>query len=175
MFASLYSKLAAVVLLLFAIIGVVMVTIVVYATDLYRQEINQKLNMDLAENIVKEKILIRNGKIDRDALEYIFHILMVINPSIELYLLDPVGNVMEYSAAPGKVKRQNVSLEPVTKLLSGEGTIPQLGDDPRNPGGGRFFPSLRSTSRRNWRGTYMSFLVEKNMIRLLRRSKTVSS
>jgi len=132
MFRSLYSKLAAVVLVLFSIVALMMVTLVIYSTDMYRQEVNQKLNIDLAENIVKEKILIRNGKIDRDALEYIFHILMVINPSIELYLLDPGGNILEYSAAPGKIKRENVSLEPIKKWLSGNLAIPLLGDDPRN-------------------------------------------
>lgn len=139
MFRSLYSKLAAVVLVLFAIIALSMMTIVMYATDMYRQEISQKLNIDLAENIVKEKILIRNGKIDRDALEYIFHILMVINPSIELYLLDPGGNILEYSAAPGKVKRESVSLQPIRQWLSAAVTLPLLGDDPRNNAGQKVF------------------------------------
>jgi len=139
MFRSLYSKLAAVVLVLFSIVALLMVTLVIYATDMYRQEVNQKLNIDLAENIVKEKILIRDGKIDRDALEYIFHILMVINPSIELYLLDPGGNILEYSAAPGKVKREKVSLNPLEKWLSGDVAIPLLGDDPRNLAGQKVF------------------------------------
>ncbi len=139
MFRSLYSKLAAVVLVLFSFVALVMVILVIYATDMYRQEANQKLNIDLAEKIVKEKILIKDGKIDRDALEYIFHILMVINPSIELYLLDPEGNILEYSAAPGKVKRENVSLNPLKKWLSGHKGIPVLGDDPRNLAGQKVF------------------------------------
>ena len=113
MFRSLYSKLAAVVLVLFSFVALVMVALVIYTTDMYRQEVSQKLNVDLAENIVKEKILIKDGEIDRDALEHIFHMLMVINPSIELYLLDPGGNILEYSAAPGKIKRERVSLNPL--------------------------------------------------------------
>lgn len=139
MFRSLYSKLAAVVLILFSCVALVMVLLVIYATDMYRQEINQKLNVDLAENIVKEKILIREGKIDRDALEYIFHILMVINPSIELYLLDPEGNILEYSAAPGKVKREKVSLSALEKWQSSQFSVPLLGDDPKNPTGQKVF------------------------------------
>jgi signal transduction histidine kinase len=132
MFRSLYSKLAVVILVLFTLLGILMIVVVFFATDLYRQEVNQKLNIHLAENIVKEKILIQDGKIDRNALEYIFHILMVINPSIELYLLDPEGNILEFSAAPGKVKRDKVSLSPIKKWLSGNLTVPLLGDDPRN-------------------------------------------
>lgn len=139
MFRSLYSKLAAVVLVLFTFVALVMVALVIYTTDMYQQEANQKLNIDLAENIVREKILIRDGKIDRDALEYIFHILMVINPSIELYLLDPGGNILEYSAAPGKVKREKISLNPLEKWLSGNIAIPLLGDDPRNLIGQKVF------------------------------------
>lgn len=108
--------------------------------DIYSQEINQKLNIDSAENIVKEKILINNGKIDRDALDYIFHILMVINPSIELYLLDPGGIILKYSAAPGKIKRESVSLEPIKNWLTEDITIPLLGEDPRNISEQKVFP-----------------------------------
>ena len=109
-----------------------MLVVVIYATDLYRQEANQKLNSKLANNIVKEKLLIKNNEINREAFEYVFHILMVINPSIELYLLDPQGNVLEYSAAPGKVKRNKVSLDPINEWISGKAPIPLRGDDPRN-------------------------------------------
>ncbi len=139
MFKSLYSKLAAVVLVLFSLVAILMVTLIIYATGMYHQEVDQKLNLDLAENIVKEKILIRDGKIDRDALEDIFHMLMVINPSIELYLLDTEGNVLEYSAAPGKVKRESVSLKPLHEWLSGDIDLPLFGDDPRNPDGQKVF------------------------------------
>lgn len=139
MFKSLYSKLAVVVLVLFSLVAILMVTLIIYATGMYHQEVDQKLNVDLAENIVKEKILIKDGRIDRDALEHIFHMLMVINPSIELYLLDAEGTVLEYSAAPGKVKRESVSLDPLHEWASGDIALPLFGDDPRNPDGQKVF------------------------------------
>ncbi len=139
MFKSLYSKLAAVVLVLFSLVAILMVTLLIYATGMYHQEVDQKLNVDLAENIVKEKILIKDGRIDRDALEQIFHMLMVINPSIELYLLDSTGKILEYSAAPGKVKRESVSLIPLNELMAGDISLPLFGDDPRNPDGQKVF------------------------------------
>lgn len=139
MFKSLYSKLAAVVLVLFSLVAVLMVILIIYATGMYHQEVDQKLNIDLAENIVKEKILIKDGRIDRDALEHVFHMLMVINPSIELYLLDAEGTVLEYSAAPGKVKRERVSLDPLHEWASGDIALPLFGDDPRNPDGQKVF------------------------------------
>lgn len=139
MFTSLYSKLAVVVLVLFSLVAILMVALIIYATGMYHQEVDQKLNIDLAENIVKEKLLIKDGTINREALEDIFHMLMVINPSIELYLLDPQGKVLEYSAAPGKVKRQQVSLDPLHQWMSGDRALPLFGDDPRNPDGRKVF------------------------------------
>lgn len=132
MFRSLYSKLAAVMLILFILVGILVVTVVIYATDMYRQEVSQKLNRDLAENIVTEKLLIKDNKINNDALKQVFHMLMVINPSIELYLIDPEGTILEYSAAPDKVKRKQVSLDPINTWLSGDMTFPLQGDDPRH-------------------------------------------
>ncbi len=143
MFRSLYSKLAVVILILFTLVGFLMVTVVMYATGMYRQEVSQKLHRDLAENLVKENLLIKNNKISHDALDHIFHMLMVINPSIELYLLDPNGNVLDYSAAPGKVKRKRVSLDPITKWVSGDIKIPLQGDDPRHLNRQKVFSAAR--------------------------------
>lgn len=143
MFRTLYSKLAAVMLILFTLVGVLVVTVVIYATDMYRQEVSQKLNYNLAENLVKEKLLIKDKKINHEALKQVFHMLMVINPSIELYLLDKKGNVLDYSAAPGKVKRQRVSLGPITKRLSGDMTFPLQGDDPRHFSRKKVFSAAR--------------------------------
>jgi signal transduction histidine kinase len=58
--------------------------------------------------------------------------LMVVNPVIEVYLLDSNGVILAFSAPPGKVKRQSVSLGPVKRLLSGTAGLPVLGDDPRD-------------------------------------------
>ena len=57
---------------------------------------------------------------------------MVINPSIEIYLLDRAGRILSYSADPGQVKRQRVSLEPIRRFLTEDDRYPVLGDDPRN-------------------------------------------
>jgi len=61
----------------------------------------------------------------------LFHWLMVINPSIELYLLDANGKILAFSAPEGHVKRQQVSLAPIKRFLSGDNKYPLMGDDPR--------------------------------------------
>ena len=139
MFKNLYTRLAAVLLALFLLIGVLYILLTLYTTRLYFQEVNQKLNRILAQHLVSEKILMKDGRVDEKALRNIFHMLMVVNPVIEVYLLGPDGRVLAYSAPPGKVKRQSVSLEPITRLLSGNSSLPILGDDPRDLFGEKIF------------------------------------
>ncbi len=143
MFRSLYSKLAAVFLILFTLVGIFVVIVFLLATEMYRQEVSQKLNRNLARNIVGEHPLIEDQRIRQETLEQLFHQLMVINPSIELYLLDPEGEILEFSAAPGKVKREQISLTPIRQWLYSEADTPLLGDDPRNPDKRKVFSAAR--------------------------------
>lgn len=130
-FRSLYAKLAAVLVMLFALLGLLAVTLTVYVTDLYQQEVQQKLNRALAEHIVAEKTLIRDKLVNQAALKDVFHMMMVINPAIELYLLDAQGAVLAYSAEPNRVKRTQIDVTPIRRFLSGDTRYPLLGDDPR--------------------------------------------
>ena len=132
MFRTLYARLALVLFLLFCLVGGVFLISALYSAHMYQQEVAQRLNRDLAGYIVKEHVLMRDGQANEAELEHLFHTLMIINPSLELYLLGPQGQVLSYSAAPGKVQRQQVSLEPVEQLLGGEHQLPVLGDDPRS-------------------------------------------
>ncbi|TKB66145.1 MAG: HAMP domain-containing protein [Nitrospira sp.] len=132
MFNTLYGKLATVLFGLFCVIGAVAIILTFYATQLYFQEGSQKLNRTLAERIVSDKVLMQEGQANDAVLKEIFHELMVINPSIELYLLDPQGTILTFSAPPEKVKRQHISLDPLQRFLSGAEDFPILGDDPRD-------------------------------------------
>jgi two-component system OmpR family sensor kinase len=128
---TLYGKLVAVMLGLLGLFGGLYIVLTLVTTRLYWQEVTQKLNRSLAQNLVAESMPLRGGTVDRKALQDIFHLLMVINPSIEVYLLDPQGTILAYSAPPGRVQRQQVALEPVQRLLHGSPTWPVLGDDSR--------------------------------------------
>lgn len=140
---SLYAKLAVVLLGLFFLIGTLFVVISVFTTEKYQQEINQKLNRELADLIVAEKIILQDNRINQDALKEIFHMLMVINPSIEIYLLDPEGTILAFSAEPGRVKREKVDMAPVNHMINGQATLPLLGDDPRDANGKKVFTAAR--------------------------------
>jgi len=143
MFKSLYSKLALVLLALFCLLGISIVVLTQVAADMYQQEAVQKLNRDLARQIVAQKILIEDHQINRQGLKEIFHMLMVVNPSIEVYLLDPGGDILAYSAPPGKVKRERVDLKPIEKWFEAGTVFPLTGDDPRNPEKKKVFSAAR--------------------------------
>ena len=129
---SLYGKLALVLLFLFCAVGVLYTLLTVFTTRMYQQEVNQKLNRVLARNIVADQLLSSQGEVSPYALKELFHLLMVVNPSIEMYLLNANGVIVNFSAPAEKVKRSSVSLEPIHHFLSKADTYPILGDDPRD-------------------------------------------
>lgn len=132
MFKTLYAKLAAVFLGLFCLMGILYVLVTLFTTRMYLQEVNQKLNRGLAKNLVSETNLLDKGRVNDAALKEIFHMLMVINPNIEIYLLDAGGRILAYSAPPGTVKRELVALEPLRRFATETEVFPILGDDPRD-------------------------------------------
>ena len=129
---TLYAKLAAALVGLLVCVGLLYALISVSATQRYVQEVSQRLNRDLARNLVMDRNLVAEGRLNRAALEQTFAQYMAINPGIEIYLLDPEGRILSYSADPGHVKRRRVDLEPIRKFLRGEAELPLLGDDPRS-------------------------------------------
>ncbi|MES9960333.1 MAG: HAMP domain-containing sensor histidine kinase [Sedimenticola sp.] len=131
MFNTLYARLAAVLVVIFLAIGISYVFITTTLVDRYLQELSQHFNRDLARHIVADRNLVAEGRMNEKALKSTFSAYMDINPSIEIYLLDLQGNILSFSADPGKVKRKRVDLSPIQAFLRNEG-YPILGDDPRS-------------------------------------------
>nr|WP_306805746.1 HAMP domain-containing sensor histidine kinase [Caballeronia sp. BR00000012568055] len=101
------------------------------ASDLREKEVIQSLSRGLAEHIARDGALADANDIDAPAVRRLFSQLMVVNPSVEVYLLDSTGRVRADDAPPGHLKRDHVDLAPVQRLLSGA-ALPILGDDPRS-------------------------------------------
>ncbi len=129
LFGSLYAKLASILVLIILTMGFVYGFITFSVTHDYIQEITQEFNRDLAENLVGERDIVVDGKINTQALKQTFHDYMTVNPNIEIYLLDLQGKILSYSADPGKVKRHSVSLDSIRAFFQGK-LVP--GDDPRS-------------------------------------------
>ena len=105
----------------------------------YGNAMVQRLSGGLAQHIAqRETLLDAHGQVDRTRLKPLFDRLMTFNPSVELYILSPDGQILAYAAPPGHIKRQKLAVAPVQQFLSG-GMMPVSGGDPRPLTGGKGF------------------------------------
>jgi signal transduction histidine kinase len=147
MIRSLYGRIAiafALLMLAFSgFIGWLSVTTVAY----HQQELVQRLNRGLAEHIAAHLPLLGADGFDQKAIEDLFHMLMVVNPSIEVYLLDTIGKIEAHLAPDGHLKRDHIDLTPIRRFLAepGGAALPILGDDPRNASGRQIFSAAALT------------------------------
>jgi signal transduction histidine kinase len=137
---SLYARLALGLVALVMLLGAVNLAILLHAGRLYQQELNQRLNRTLAANLIQEnKLRVEDGRFDPAALEPIFHTYMVINPAIEVYLLNADGHILAFSDPAEKVKRDHVDLAPIRAFLHAGEHLPIVGDNPRDSAGRKVF------------------------------------
>ncbi len=130
----LFWKLSLVFLFIIVAIGSVYIYLTALTSRQYFDEANQKLNKNIASHTVQEVSPLIDGKVDTNAIQDIMHSMMVINPSVEVYLLDMEGNIITYVAPYKQVKLTKVSLEPIYELMEASDDRVVKGDDPRNPG-----------------------------------------
>lgn len=117
----------------------------VRSNDMHEKEVIQDLSRGLAAHIARNAVLMDADGLKPEALRQLFGQLMVVNPSVEVYLLDGQGHVVGHDAPAGRLQREQVDLQPVRRLLAG-GALPILGDDPRSATGRKVFSAapLRS-------------------------------
>lgn len=127
---TLYAKLAVALILLLLAVGLLYLVVSVSATRHHLAVVTQQLNRNLARNLVRERNLVEQGRLNEAALERLFRNYMTINPNIEIYLLDLEGRILSFSGEPNRLKRRQVALEPMRAFLAGA-PYPLLGDDPR--------------------------------------------
>ena len=131
--SKLYWKISATILLMMALMGVVYLLVSVHTAHNYFREVNQRLYGDVALHMVKETKPLVNGKPDTLATHDIMHSLMVINPSVEVYLLDTTGKIIDYVVPNSTVKMEQVNLAPVRDFIAAGGSNFVTGDDPKSP------------------------------------------
>ncbi len=105
----------------------------------YSDETTQRLNAHVASHMLLEVNPFVDGKVNEDALGKIMHSMMAVNPSLEVYLLDPQGKILSFVVLDKKVKLKYVSIEPILTFLEEKGKSLIYGDDPRNPGKSKIF------------------------------------
>ena len=103
----------------------------VRSNQMHEQEVVQGLSRDLAQHIANDTVLMDTQGLMPDAVRSLFSQLMLVNPSVEVYLLDTQGRIVGSAAPEGRIRREQVDLAPIQRLLKGD-ALPILGDDPRS-------------------------------------------
>ena len=132
----LFFSLAGTLLLVFLLLGGAYVAISSYIAEDYVGEINQRLYGDIAQQTVREVQPLVDGRVDTASIQDIMHSMMVINPGVEVYLLEPDGDIVTYVAPYKTVELDRVDLAPVkdfiTHTAAGRQRPYLKGDDPRH-------------------------------------------
>lgn len=132
-FNSLFWKLSAAFAVILILLSGIFVYVAVFSAEMYFQETRQKLDTDIAEHIAQENQCFINGEVNTEILKNVFHDVMVINPSIEVYLLDTGGKILSYYAPDKTVKVTHVPLEPIEEFINAGEEKFLMGLDPKNP------------------------------------------
>ncbi|MEM1412653.1 MAG: HAMP domain-containing sensor histidine kinase [Pseudomonadota bacterium] len=129
---TLFARLGLALLAIVTLTGGAIYLLEQYSTRNYHEEITQRLNASIAMYVTDERQLMRNGEVDQEALAQLSQQAMVINPTVEIYLLDTTGTIIGSAVPDESLQTERVDLEPVTELLAGNVPMPLRGTDPRS-------------------------------------------
>ena len=130
---TLFAKLSLALLGIVVLTGSAFFLLERYSTQNYYEEITQRLNAPIAMYVTGERQLMENGVVNDDALSLLAQQAMVINPTVEIYLLDKQGKILGHAMPPDSIQTEQVNLGPVQTLIDGNAQMPLRGTDPRNP------------------------------------------
>jgi signal transduction histidine kinase len=153
LFDQLYLRLAAVLLLLFALLGVLFVLALRAFDAQYQEEILQRSNRDLAMYVARQHRAIGPEVLDASSIAMLFPYVMTVNPIVEAYVLDRQGRILAASganaASPTPAELAPVDLAPVRAFLSRSRSMPIRGTNPRAPGSDAVFSASPIGDERN--------------------------
>ncbi len=115
----------------------------------HEHEALQRLSHGLARHIVEhwpEITVADRDQADQAARQALLAMLMVVNPGVEVYVLDADGRVAAYLGEPGMVRNQQVDLGPVRRFLDGR-ALPLHGTDPMGSNTPRLFSAAMFAPR----------------------------
>ncbi|MDH3351149.1 MAG: HAMP domain-containing histidine kinase [Gammaproteobacteria bacterium] len=134
MLRSLYARLSVAMITIIAVVGGGFVVISQITTTLYYEELTQRLNAPIAMYVTgQQTLLLPDGTVDEAALKTLAQRAMIINPAVEVYLLDAGGRILAHDLPPDSVHLESVAIQPIKDLIGGDVDMPFKGDDPRNP------------------------------------------
>jgi len=130
---SLYRRISIVLLGVFLVMAGLLAWLFEQSSRSIQNETSQRLHLQLAEHIVQDLAIGKDGTFNKDIIKQAFHMMMVLGPSIELYIVDTEGKLLAYDAPEEKIKLKRIDTSPIKQFTIGNIELPMLGDDPRSP------------------------------------------
>ncbi|GAA6152690.1 sensor histidine kinase [Pseudoteredinibacter isoporae] len=134
-FSTLSAKLSLALVLIVATLGIGVFVASQAWMRVYYDELTQKLNFDIAKYVNGEYQLIQDesNTPSTEAIKQVAHVAMVVNPVVEVYLLDVHGHIIGHDLPPDSVLLKQVPIEPIQAFINGTEEFPLRGQDPRQP------------------------------------------
>lgn len=130
---SLFSRLSLVFVLVLLSLGIVTLSITHRSQQRYFDEFSQALSRPVAMYMAGATRLFVDGKPDRQALNALAEQVMMVNPSLEVFLLDSSGHVLASLTGADQLRFEAVDLAPVRQFLEPDARLPIYGDHPLQP------------------------------------------
>ncbi|HEY9593129.1 MAG TPA: ATP-binding protein [Spirochaetia bacterium] len=134
LFSSFYARLSTIFLLLILALGAGCVAIAFSSAARLFDDVERLLNREYARSIAEELGPLVSEGFSEARVRGAIHYMMVLNPMVEIYLLDARGKILDYFLNPAeKIERGSVDLGPVRAFVDSDGRARALGEDPRSP------------------------------------------
>ncbi len=130
----LHWQLSGLTLLLLAAVLLCSAWIIVHQSSRYHLEVTQQLHAGLAQYILDhqyEPLRAPDGEPNQPALKQMAMHVMMINPAVEVYLLDEQGRILGHALPESSVAPGRIDLEPVLRRLDRQHAGLVMGDNPR--------------------------------------------
>jgi len=133
LFSSFYARLSTIFLLLILLLGAGCVAIAFRSSQHLFDDVEQLLNREYAHSIAEElRPLVAQG-FSEERVKGAIHYMMVLNPMVEIYLLDASGKILAYFLNPAeRIVRTIVDIAPLQAFVQSSGHRLSLGEDPRS-------------------------------------------
>lgn len=129
----LFWKIIAVFTALLIVLGIVFVQIASRFSNSYYTAAHQELYGDIAKHLATFTQPFKNGRPDTSVTHDIIHSTMVANPSVEVYLLDTSGSIVDYVVPDTTVQIHHVNIAKVKQWLTADAMHRPMGDNPKQP------------------------------------------
>ncbi len=134
-FRSFYSRLSVIFLILILALGAASLFIAFNAAGHLFDKVEQLLNRDYAESIAEEIQPIVKDGLNMQETASAIHYMMVLNPMVEIYLVDNTGSIEAYFTHPEEeIVRESIDTAPLEEFVRSDGRKLILGEDPRTAG-----------------------------------------